>query len=349
MKLQLIFTLDYELFGDGTGSVLHEQIKPTNQLLDIFDEYGAKLSIFFEYGQYLGYEKFASESNQFKADNRLIREQLIDTIKRKHDIQFHYHPTWYNATYSNSKIELDTKMFDISTMKEEQIDEVIGSGKEFLENLLKPINSNYECNTFRAGAWSMADSKKVLKIFQKHHFKCDTSVAPYAKFSSSYGEFDYSDAQSSYEPWFIDVDSNSLTKQSSKKEFLELPIYTKKSSLGFLKYLNPHYLKSKKIISKFYKTKVSEAKMSKIDKVKKIVGRNYYMADFNTMDNKSLYRMITEVIDEHKESNRVIPLVLIGHSKSSYFNDELHLLFQKLEKLECIEYKNISEVVKELT
>ncbi len=348
MKLQLIFTLDYELFGDGTGSVLHEQIKPTNQLLDIFDEYGAKLSIFFEYGQYLGYEKFTSDSNQFEKDNKLIREQLMDTIKRKHDVQFHYHPTWYDATYSNSKIELDTKMFDISNLKEEEIDEVIGSGKEFLENLLKPINSNYECNTFRAGAWSMENSQKVLKIFQKNDFKCDTSVAPYAKFSSSYGEFDYSNAQSSYEPWFIDINSNSLTKHSSKKEFLELPIYTKKSSVAFFKYLNPHYLKSKKIISKFYKTKVSEAKMSKKDKIKKILGRNYYMADFNTMDNKSLYTMIKEVIDEHKESNRVIPLVLIGHSKSSYFNDELHLLFQKLEKLECIEYKNISEVVKEL-
>jgi len=348
MKLQLIFTLDYELFGDGTGSVIHEQIKPTNQLLDIFDEYGAKLSIFFEYGQYLGYENFSSISNQFETDNHLISEQLIDIIKRKHDVQFHYHPTWYNATYSNNKIALDTQMFDISDMKEEQIDEIIGRGKEFLDNLLKPIDSNYECNTFRAGAWSMKNSKKVLSIFKKHKFKCDTSVAPYAKFSSSYGEFDYSDAQSSYEPWFIDINSNSLTTHSSKKEFLELPIYTKKSSLAFLKYLNPHYLKSKKIISKFYKTKVSEAKMSKIDKIKKIVGRNYYMADFNTMDSKSLYSMIKEVIDRHKDSDRVIPLVLIGHSKSSYFNDELHLLFQKLEKLECIEYKNISEVVKEL-
>jgi len=348
MKLQLIFTLDYELFGDGSGSVQHEQIKPTSQLLDLFDEYGAKLSIFFEYGQYLGYKKFSSSKNQFEADNKLIREQLIDIIKRKHDVQFHYHPTWHDATYINGKIELDTKMFDISKMQESQIDTIIGGGKSFLEDLLKPIYSDYVCNSFRAGAWSMQNSKKVLTIFKNNNFKCDSSVAPYAKFSSSYGEFDYSGASSSYESWFIDIDSNSLTKHSNKKEFLELPIYTKKSLLGFLKYLNPHYMKSKKIISKFYKTKVSEAKMSKLDKIKKIIARDYYMADFNTMDNKTLYKMIKEVIDKHKDSNRVIPLVLIGHSKSSYFNDELHLLFQKLEKIDCIEYRNISEVVEEL-
>ncbi|MBT5491893.1 hypothetical protein HOK00_06380, partial [bacterium] len=71
MKLQLIFTLDYEIFGDGTGNVNREQIIPTNQLLDIFDQYDAKLTLFFEYGQYLGYEKFASKHNSFKADNAL--------------------------------------------------------------------------------------------------------------------------------------------------------------------------------------------------------------------------------------------------------------------------------------
>ena len=347
MKLQLIFTLDYELFGDGSGSISHEQIKPTQQLLDIFDEYGAKLTLFFEYGQYLGYEKFASEENSFLEDNQLLCEQLKETIRRGHDVQFHYHPTWHNATYNNGQFNLDMNLFDISNMESQEIDTIIGSGKSFLENLLKPVDSDYECNSFRAGAWSMKNSTKVLKIFQKHGFKCDTSVAPYAKFSSGYGEFDYSDALSSYLPWFIDIDSNSLTKQSRKKEFLELPIYTKKSSLAFLKYLNGHYLKSKKIVSRFYKTKVSEKKMSKLDKVKKIVGRDYYMADFNTMSSQELYKMITEVIERHKGSDDVIPLVLIGHSKSSYFNDELHLLFQKLEKLDSIEYKNILEVVRE--
>jgi hypothetical protein len=347
MKLQLIFTLDYELFGDASGSVMHEQIKPTNQLLDIFDEYNAKLSIFFEYGQYLGYEKFSSSKNQFKEENGLLTSQLIDAVKRGHDVQFHYHPTWYNAIYKNQKICLDTEMFDISDMEDSEIDEIVGGGKVFLENLLKPINDRYKCNTFRAGAWSMNNSKRVLPIFKKHDFKCDTSVAPYAKFSSSYGEFDYRDASSSYEPWFIDISSNSLTRHSKKKEFLELPIYTRKSSFGFLKYFNPHYLKSKKVISKFYKTKVSEVKMNRVDKMKKILSRDYYMADFNTMDSKTLYKMIQEVIVENRDGNKTIPIVLIGHSKSSYFNDELHLLFQKLETLDCIEYKNISEVVEE--
>lgn len=347
MKLQLIFTLDYEIFGDGTGNVTREQLIPTNQLLDIFEQYTAKLTIFFEFGQYLGYEKFASDKNNFIKDNELIKKQLIDAMQRGHDVQFHYHPTWYDAKYENDEIKLDTKLFDISDLKEEQIEKIFSSGKEFLETLLKPYNKNYECNSFRAGAWSMNNPAKVLPILKKCGFKCDSSVAPNAKFNSSYGVFDYTNSPTDFGYWHINTNSNSLKQKSISKDFLELPIYTKKSSFGFLKYLNQHYIKSNKILSSFYKTKVSEVKMSKAQKIKKILNRNYYMADFNTMSHKTLLSMIEEVYQQYKNTNEIIPLVFIGHSKSSYFNDELHLLFQKLEKYDYVEYKNMRDVVGE--
>lgn len=348
MKLQLIFTLDYEIFGDGSGSVNREQIIPTNQLLDIFNQHNAKLTLFFEFGQYIGYEKFADESNNFERDNKLIKRQLIDVLKRGHDVQFHYHPTWYNAIYKNNEIQLDTKLFDISDLEENQIEEILNFGKEFLENLLKPINNSYECNSFRAGAWSMKEPSKVLPILQKCGFKCDSSVAPNAKFDSSYGKFDYINSPKDFGYWYVNSKNNSLIVESDKNKFLELPIYTKKSSLGFLKYLNQHYLKSNKIVSKFYKTKVSETKMSKWQKIQKVLSRNYYMADFNTMSHKTFVAMIDDVYRKYKDTDEVIPLVFIGHSKSSYFNDELHLLFQKLKKYDCIEYKNMRDVVREL-
>jgi hypothetical protein len=348
MKIELLFTLDYELFGDGSGLVTREQIIPTNQLLDIFDQYNAKLTIFFEYGQYLGYKKFSSIENDFKKNNELIRAQLINIIKRGHDVQFHYHPTWYNAKYINDEVILDTSLFDISDLEKPQIEEIFSSGKFFLEDLLTPINEEYECNTFRAGAWSMRQPSKVLPILKKCGFKCDTSVAPNANFNSSYGVFDYTQSPKDFGYWYIDSNVDSLIKVSKGKEFLELPIYAKRSRFGFLMYINGHYLKSNKIISHFYKTKVSEKNLSTVDKVKKIIGRNYYMADFNTMSHKTLLSMIRNVYMQYKNTDEIVPLVLIGHSKSSYFNDELHLLFQKLDKYDCIEYKNIRDVVNEL-
>lgn len=60
MPLALIFSLDYELFRDGSGNVGRKQIAPTNALLDVFDQFFAKLSLFLEYGQYMGCSRFAS-------------------------------------------------------------------------------------------------------------------------------------------------------------------------------------------------------------------------------------------------------------------------------------------------
>lgn len=88
--------------------------------------------------------------------------------------------------------------------------------------------------------------------------------------------------------------------------------------------------------------------MSKWQKIQKVLGRNYYMADFNTMSHKTFVAMIDDVYRKNKDTDEVIPLVFIGHSKSSYFNDELHLLFQKLKSYDFIEYKNMRDVVSEL-
>ena len=43
---KLIFTLDYEIHGNGDGDPFELMVEPTNRLMDLLDEYGAKLVIF---------------------------------------------------------------------------------------------------------------------------------------------------------------------------------------------------------------------------------------------------------------------------------------------------------------
>ena len=49
-KIGLIFTLDYEIHGNGRGDFNSWAYFPTSQMLDIFDFYGAKLTIMAEMG-----------------------------------------------------------------------------------------------------------------------------------------------------------------------------------------------------------------------------------------------------------------------------------------------------------
>ena len=43
--VRVIFTLDYEINGNGEGSSYDLMVEPTDRLLALFDRYGARLTI----------------------------------------------------------------------------------------------------------------------------------------------------------------------------------------------------------------------------------------------------------------------------------------------------------------
>ena len=49
---QMLFTLDYELYGDGSGDVFKHIIDPTYALLNVADRYNLKFTFFFEVIEY---------------------------------------------------------------------------------------------------------------------------------------------------------------------------------------------------------------------------------------------------------------------------------------------------------
>jgi len=332
-KIALIFSSDYELFGDGSGNVLEEQIQPTNNTLDIFEPYGAKLTVMFEYGQYLAYEKYASKNNTFTEDNLLIKNQLIDTVKRGYDVQLHYHAQWFYSEYdeTHQSFKVDLKHVDITSLDYNDMVTILKNGKQFLEELLVPYNANYECVGFRAGSWAVKDEKKLLKGLKETGFKVDSSVVSNTKFESEQVNFEYKNSPHQYLYWYID---ETLSQRSMKQEFLEIPIYTKKSSFAPLKYLNKTYQNNRKHVKRKYKTKISENNFKLKDKIKKIYDRNYYMADLNTMSHSTLLQMIDEVILENANVEHledIIPIMFISHSKTSHDVENIKLFLETLK------------------
>ena len=53
MKPSLLLTLDYELYGDGSGNVFNHIVDPTNVIMDVAERYGARITVFFEVVEYL--------------------------------------------------------------------------------------------------------------------------------------------------------------------------------------------------------------------------------------------------------------------------------------------------------
>src|SRR5687768_9290717 len=103
MTKSIVLTVDYEVYGNGCGDVRQHVIDPTNRMARLCEEHHLPLSVFFEVEEYLG---FIRHRGVLKRDlgydpAELIRNQIIDLMRRGHDVQLHLHPQWHNAVYKD--------------------------------------------------------------------------------------------------------------------------------------------------------------------------------------------------------------------------------------------------------
>lgn len=220
MKLGLVFTNDWELYGDGSGDFWDVQYYPMIEFLDVLEQYGAKMTIMAELGQQLSYKSISEFNNDAKKISDAWDYLIVDAIKRKHDVQLHFHPQWLGAKY-NEKWEL-TKDWSIGKLDVNEVEKIISTGKNYLESILHQHDSNYQCICFRAGAYYIEPSEKVVQTLIKYNFLCDTSVT---KGLISDGYFDYSHAYSNVLPYFLSNDVK--FKSPEETSLLEIPIYSK--------------------------------------------------------------------------------------------------------------------------
>ena len=175
----LILTLDYELYGDGSGNVFEHIIKPTERILTIAEAYNARLTIFFEVIEYWRLkEQWYNGNHMGYAENPItaIEEQLRDAYARGHDIQLHLHPQWVNAYWHDNHWIVDNSCWRLSVLPQVEIAELLKKGKQTIENILGA--DEFHCNVFRAGGYNIQPSENVVKAMQSSGFIADTSIYP---------------------------------------------------------------------------------------------------------------------------------------------------------------------------
>ena len=69
---RLLLTLDYELFGDGSGDVFKHIVEPTNSVLEVAERYGAKITVFFEVVEYWRLKQEWESGNHMGYDNNPV-------------------------------------------------------------------------------------------------------------------------------------------------------------------------------------------------------------------------------------------------------------------------------------
>ena len=101
--LKSLFTLDYELHGNGDGSPYELMVEPTKRMLDLFDRYDAKLTIMADVAEILKFREYRETHEKDHFHFAAIEDQLRDAIQRGHDVQLHIHSSYYNAEFSDGR------------------------------------------------------------------------------------------------------------------------------------------------------------------------------------------------------------------------------------------------------
>src|SRR5436309_2410874 len=98
--LRVIFTLDYEIHGNGEGCPYELMVEPTDRLMALFERYGAKLTIMADVAEILKFKEYADKIGKDDYYYRRIVEQLQGAVRRGHDVQLHIHSSYCNATHN---------------------------------------------------------------------------------------------------------------------------------------------------------------------------------------------------------------------------------------------------------
>jgi len=196
-QIYLLFSSDYELyFGENYLSEREVLIEPTEQVLKAFGEEGIPMNIFADVASVWRYRTLKIESDYVS----LVEEQLRRAIRYGHDVQLHLHPHWMTSKFDGKKWLMDESRFKLSDIgygqKENQAlesgDELILRGKNYLEELLCPINPSYQCIAFRAGGFGIQPKEnELIRALLSAGIKIDSSIAPGMFFKSNVNRIDF--------------------------------------------------------------------------------------------------------------------------------------------------------------
>lgn len=199
--IYLAFVDDWELSGNGSGSARELQFRPMRELVKIYNAHGVRGSFNAEVMQQLTFRKFEKDYPELKLLADEWDEIVRETHAQGHDIQLHVHPQWQNAEYENGRWRL-TADWSILNYEADEAYQMMLAGKEYLENLLRPIDSAYQCVSFRSGSWCIAPSPHMLSLLVELGIVFDMSIVGGVRYETKNINLDYTNCEEDFLPYY---------------------------------------------------------------------------------------------------------------------------------------------------
>ena len=296
--LECIFTIDYEIYGDGEGSLRELAYEPAERLLAVFQKWNAKFVVFVEAA-----ELEIIDINGTDPAIDLVKQQIRDFYREGFELGLHLHPQWYNGRYEKGRWLLDDREYNLCALPHERIVQIVEGSLKYLRSVLG--KSDFTPLSFRAGNWLFQPTGIAASVLTEKGIKIDSSVFK-GGLQHNHG-LDYRPALKNGYYWRFQDDVN---VHDPNGQMIELPTYS---------VMVPSW---KMITAKRVgmERKDPSSPLGGLKKFRRYLdfSRFWYplKLDFCRMTLDELTSMMDKVIREDREDPTVFrPIVAIGHTK----------------------------------
>jgi hypothetical protein len=311
--IEFIFTLDYELYGNGTGSLRDLVYEPTRNLAAIFRQNKATFVLFVETAELLKIQEYAADE---AFDD--VRTQLRELYAEGFEIGLHIHPWWFNAHRHDGHWRLDWSEYNLCTLPAARVDLVIQHSIEYLREAI--ADSSFVPLSFRAGLWLTQPTKVLSGALAAHGVRIDSSVFKGGRQRNL--DLDYRPALKNGYSWRFSDDVN---RPENAGALLEIPIYTEMVPFWVM-------LGAKRL--RVHRRKVAiHGPGGPPRSLRDLAGIRYpRKLDYCRMTHRELQSAIRRITDEDSKTPELYkPIVAIGHSKDLVDFAGVRLLISELK------------------
>lgn len=306
-KFHVILTLDYEIFGNGSGCLDACLRLPVERCLQCVEGYDARLELFVDAPEFLA---FRGVTGLAEAAAR-VEVQLTEAAAGGHGLQLHLHPQWLGASWHDGGWRLRLDRWRIGDLDEAAIDRLVAEGIAYLAMLR---GGPAPCLAFRAGGWAIQPATTVLRVLSSHGVVIDSTVAPGCYNPAAGDWYDFRDVPDL--PWWgIDED---VCSNAALPGLIEAPITTHDAGrLAHARALREH--RAHPALPEGCEGDYSGANdrwQTFRGKLGKLVRLGRPMLDFSTMPEWMLIALCQGWMERYTDHPGPIPIVAIAHGKN---------------------------------
>jgi hypothetical protein len=296
--IEFIFTLDYEIYGNGIGSLRELVHEPMEVLRSVFRKWRVPCVVFVEAAELEVIEKQGSDP--YSAH---VRDQVRDLWREGFEIGLHLHPQWYAARWGDDGWQLDASEYNLCTLPRARMTELVERSVAYLQSIVG--DPGFRPTSFRAGNWLFQPTDPAGTVLAENGIRVDSSVFK-GGLQRRHG-LDYRPARKNGAFWQFSRDVN---VPDPKGTLLEIPIYTRMVPFWQM-------LTSRRVGLQRRSAAAAQQGGSGRGRAGDYLRLSYPMKlDFCRMTAKELKEMVDlAIIEARGDTESIRPVVAIGHTK----------------------------------